>query len=68
MDNARKVQRALGRRGYDVAISQVSQGSGKKKRTRYVVHVGPYANRGAAESAVRTVQAQVKMQAQIIQR
>ena len=68
MDNARQVQRALGRRGFDVAISQVSNGSGKKKRTRYVVHVGPYANRGAAESAVRTVQAQVKMPAQIIQR
>ncbi len=67
IDGAKRLQRALGRRGFDVAIRQVAKGQGKKRRTQYVVHVGPYADRGQAESAVRTMDAQVKLPAQIIQ-
>jgi len=68
IDGAKRLQRALGKRGFDVAIQRVAKGRGKKRHTQYVVHAGPYANRGQAESAVRTMQAQVKVPAQIIQR
>ncbi len=68
IDRARRLQHALGRRGFDVAIHEVAHGRGKRRRTQYVVHVGPYANRGQAESAVRDMEAQVKLPAEIIQR
>ena len=68
MERARRVQQALDRRGLDVAIQQVEKGNGKRRRTAYVVHVGPYASRDQAESAVRLVKAEVGMPAQIIQR
>ena len=68
MDRARQLQRTLGRRGFDVAIAQVEDGRGKSRRVRYRVQVGPYADRGQAESAARTMAAQVDLPARVVQR
>jgi serine-type D-Ala-D-Ala carboxypeptidase (penicillin-binding protein 5/6) len=68
MDRARRLQRALGKRGYDAEIDRVASGRGRNKRTQYRVQVGTYPNRGQAESAVRTMAAQVDVPAVVIQR
>lgn len=67
IDRAKRLQRALGRRGYDAKIASVAQGKGKNKRTQYRVRVGTYPNRGQAESAVRTMAAQVDLPARVVQ-
>jgi len=67
-DRAERLQRALGRRGFDVAIDQVADGRGRHRRTRYRVEVGPYSNRGQAESAARTMAAQVDLPTRIVER
>ncbi|MBI3770994.1 MAG: D-alanyl-D-alanine carboxypeptidase [Deltaproteobacteria bacterium] len=68
VDRAKRLQHALGRRGYDAAINRVAKGSGKHKRTEYQVQVGAYPNRGQAESAVRTMAAHVDVPVRIVQR
>lgn len=67
IDRAKRLQHALGRRGYDAQIDQVAKGRGKNKRTQYRVQVGKYPNRGQAESAVRTMAAQVDVPVRIVQ-
>jgi D-alanyl-D-alanine carboxypeptidase (penicillin-binding protein 5/6) len=68
MDRAKRLQRALGKRGYEAEIDRVASGRGKNRRTQYRVQVGTYPNRGQAESAVRTMAAQVDVPAVVIQR
>lgn len=68
IDRAKRMQHALGRRGYDAAINRVAKGSGKHKRTEYQVRVGTYPSRGQAESAVRTMAAHVDVPVRIVQR
>jgi D-alanyl-D-alanine carboxypeptidase (penicillin-binding protein 5/6) len=67
MDRAQRLQHALGRRGYDAAINRVATGKGRNKKTEYHVQVGQYPSRGQAESAVRTMAAQVDLPARIVQ-
>lgn len=67
-ERALRLQRALGRRGFDVAVDQLSAGRGKKRRIQYRVQVGPYKNRGQAESAARTMAAQVDLPTRVVQR
>lgn len=67
-DRAERLQRALGRRGFDVAIDRLAAGRGRSKRVRYRVQVGPYANRGQAESAARTMAAQVDLPTRVVPR
>jgi D-alanyl-D-alanine carboxypeptidase (penicillin-binding protein 5/6) len=67
MDRAQRLQHALGRRGYDAAINRVATGKGRNKKTEYHVQVGTYPSRGQAESAVRTMAAQVDLPARIVQ-
>ncbi len=68
VERARRLQHALGRRGYDAAINRVATGKGKSKKTKYHVRVGTYPSRGQAESAVRTMAAQVDLPTRIVQR
>lgn len=68
IDRAKRLQRALGKRGFDVEIDRIASGRGKNKRTQYRVQVGAYPNRGQAESAVRTMAAQVDLPALVVQR
>ncbi len=68
IDGAKRLQHALGRRGYDAAIDRVAQGTGKHKRTEYRVQVGAYPSRDQAESAVRTMATQVDMPVRIVER
>jgi D-alanyl-D-alanine carboxypeptidase (penicillin-binding protein 5/6) len=68
IDRAKRLQHALGRRGYDAAINRVAKGRGKNKRTEYQVQVGTYPNRGQAESAVKTMAAQVDVPVRVVQR
>lgn len=67
-ERAERLQRALGRRGFDVAIDRLADGRGKSRRIRYRVQVGPYNNRGQAESAARTMAAQVDLPTRVVQR
>jgi D-alanyl-D-alanine carboxypeptidase len=67
-DRAERLRRALDRRGFDVAIDELSAGRGKRRRIRYRVEVGPYANRGQAESAARNMAAQVDLPTRVVQR
>jgi D-alanyl-D-alanine carboxypeptidase (penicillin-binding protein 5/6) len=67
-ERAERLQRALGRRGFDVAIDRLADGRGKSRRIVYRVQVGPYANRGQAESAARTMAAQVDLPTRVVQR
>jgi D-alanyl-D-alanine carboxypeptidase (penicillin-binding protein 5/6) len=67
MERAKRLQHALGRRGYDAAINRVATGKGHGKKTEYHVQVGAYPSRGQAESAVRTMAAQVDLPARIVQ-
>jgi cell division septation protein DedD len=67
-DRAQRLQRALGRRGFDVAIAQVADGRGKARRVRYRVQAGPYQNRGQAESAARTMATEVDLPTRVVQR
>jgi D-alanyl-D-alanine carboxypeptidase (penicillin-binding protein 5/6) len=68
IDRAKRLQHALGRRGYDARIDRVAKGRGKNKRTKYRVQVGKYPSRHQAESAVRTMSAQVDLPTRIVQR
>jgi D-alanyl-D-alanine carboxypeptidase (penicillin-binding protein 5/6) len=68
IDRAKRMQHALGRRGYDAAINRVATGTGRHKRTQYQVRVGTYPNRGQAESAVRTMASHVDVPVRIVQR
>jgi len=65
---AERLQRALGRRGFDVAIDRLADGRGRSRRFRYRVQVGPYKSRGQAESAARTMAAQVDLPTRVVQR
>ena len=47
---------------------RVAVGRGKRKRTQYRVRVGSYADRKAAESAVRQMASQVDLQTRIVKR
>jgi D-alanyl-D-alanine carboxypeptidase (penicillin-binding protein 5/6) len=67
-ERAERLQRALGRRGFDVNIDRLADGRGRSKRVRYRVQVGPYANRGQAESAARSMAAQVDLPARVVPR
>jgi D-alanyl-D-alanine carboxypeptidase (penicillin-binding protein 5/6) len=67
-DRAQRLQRALGRRGFDVAIAQVADGRGKSRRVRYRVQAGPYENRVQAESAARTMASEVDLPTRVVQR
>jgi D-alanyl-D-alanine carboxypeptidase (penicillin-binding protein 5/6) len=67
IERAKRLQHALGRRGYDAEISRVAKRDGKRQRTQYQVHVGTYPSRGQAESAVRTMAAQVDVPARVVQ-
>lgn len=67
-DRAERLGRALGRRGFDVAIDRLADGHGRSRRVRYRVQVGPYQNRGQAESAARTMAAQVDLPTRVVQR
>ena len=68
VQQARRLQRALGRRGYEAEIDRVASGRGRNKRTRYRVQVGSYTDRGQAESAVRTMAAQMDLPTLIVRR
>jgi serine-type D-Ala-D-Ala carboxypeptidase (penicillin-binding protein 5/6) len=68
IDRARRLQRALGRRGFSAAIDSIATGTGKDRHTQYRVEIGPYANRDQAESAVRTMAGQIALPTQIVQR
>jgi len=67
-DRAERLGRALGRRGFDVSVDRLTDGRGRSRRVRYRVQVGPYENRGQAESAARTLAAQVDLPTRIVQR
>jgi len=67
-ERAERLQRALGRRGFDVAIDRLADGRGRSRRVLYRVQVGPYQNRGQAESAARTMAAQVDLPTRVVQR
>jgi D-alanyl-D-alanine carboxypeptidase (penicillin-binding protein 5/6) len=68
IDRAQRLQHALGQRGFDAEIDRVASGRGKKRRLQYRVQVGTYPNRGQAESAVRTLAAEVDLPARVVQR
>ncbi|MCZ2111037.1 MAG: D-alanyl-D-alanine carboxypeptidase [Dehalococcoidia bacterium] len=67
-DRAERLGRALGRRGFDVSVDRLAAGRGQQRRIRYRVEVGPYQNRGQAESAARTMASQVDLPTRIVQR
>jgi len=67
-ERAQRLQRALGRRGYEAAVARVASGRGKSRRMEYRVQVGPYANRAQAQSAVRSMAGQVDLDARIVRR
>jgi len=67
-DRAERLSRALGRRGFDVAVDRLADGRGRSRRVRYRVQVGPYNNRGQAESAARSMAAQVDLPTRVVQR
>jgi D-alanyl-D-alanine carboxypeptidase (penicillin-binding protein 5/6) len=67
-DRAERLSRALGRRGFDVAVDRLADGRGRSRRVRYRVQVGPYSNRGQAESAARSMRAQVDLPTRVVQR
>lgn len=67
-ERAERLGHALGRRGFDVAIDTLANGHGRNRRVRYRVQVGPYANRGQAESAARVMAAQVDLPTRVVQR
>jgi D-alanyl-D-alanine carboxypeptidase (penicillin-binding protein 5/6) len=67
-ERAERLQRALGKRGFAVAVDRLAAGRGKSRRIRYRVQAGPYANRGQAESAARTMAAQVDLTTRVVQR
>lgn len=67
-DRAERLGRALGRRGFDVSVDRLADGRGRSRRIVYRVQVGPYKNRGQAESAARTMAAQVDLPTRVVQR
>lgn len=67
-ERAERLGRALGRRGFDVSVDRLADGRGRRRRVRYRVEVGPYKNRGQAESAARTMAAQVDLPTRVVQR
>ena len=68
IDQARRLQHGLGKRGYEAQINRVGAGKGKNRRTRYQVRVGSYPDRRRAQSAVRTITAQVALPTLIVER
>lgn len=68
VERARRLERALDRRGYDVAVKQVPSGKGKRKRTQYAVHVGSYRDRKQAESVARRMALQADLAPRVIRR
>ena len=67
-DRAERLGRALGRRGFDVSVDRLADGRGRSRRILYRVQVGPYKNRGQAESAARNMAAQVDLPTRVVQR
>lgn len=67
-DRAERLGRALGRRGFDVSVDRLADGRGRARRVRYRVEVGPYKDRGQAESAARLMAAQVDLPTRVVQR
>ncbi|MCC6763293.1 MAG: D-alanyl-D-alanine carboxypeptidase [Deltaproteobacteria bacterium] len=67
-DRAERLGRALGRRGFDVSVDRLADGRGRRRRVRYRVEVGPYKDRRQAESAARTMAAQVDLPTRVVQR
>lgn len=65
---AKRLQRALGQRGYAAQIDRVVGGRGRHKRTQYRVQVGAYPSRSRAKSEVRTLTAEVALPVLIVQR
>jgi len=68
IDRARRLRRGLDSRGFGAQIDSVATGSGRTRRTRYRVEVGPYSDRGQAESAVRLIAKQVALPTRIVRR
>ncbi len=68
IDRARRLRRGLDSRGFGAQIDPVATGSGRTRRTRYRVEVGPYSDRGQAESAVRSIAKQVALPTRIVRR
>ena len=67
-DRAERLGRALGRRGFDVSVDRLADGRGRRRRITYRVQVGPYRNRGQAETAARNMAAQVDLPTRVVQR
>ncbi len=67
-ERAERLQRALGKRGFSVAVDRLAAGRGKSRRIRYRVQAGPYSNRGQAESAARTMASHVDLPTRVVQR
>lgn len=67
-ERARRLERALDRRGYEAAINQVPSGKGKRKRTQYEVHVGSYRDREQAESAARSMALHADLAPRVVRR
>jgi D-alanyl-D-alanine carboxypeptidase (penicillin-binding protein 5/6) len=65
---AKRLERALERRGFTAHLDELASGNGRSRRTRYRVEIGPYATRSQAESAMRTMAAEVALSTQIVQR
>jgi D-alanyl-D-alanine carboxypeptidase (penicillin-binding protein 5/6) len=68
VDRAERLRHGLDSRGFVAQVDAVATGSGKNRRTRYRVEIGPYADRGQAESALRQMATQVALPTRIVQR
>jgi len=68
VDRARRLERALDRRGYAAAVAQTLRGKGKSKRTQYAVHVGSYHDREQAESIARRMASQADLAPRVVRR
>lgn len=68
IDRAHRLRRGLDSRGFGTQIDPIASGSGKNRRTRYRVEVGPYTNRGQAESAIRSIAKQVALPTRLVRR
>jgi len=67
-DRARRLERALDRRGYAAAVDQTLRGKGKSKRTQYAVHVGSYRDREEAESVARSMASEADLAPRVVRR
>jgi D-alanyl-D-alanine carboxypeptidase (penicillin-binding protein 5/6) len=68
IDRARRLQRALDRRGYAAAIDPVPAEEGSGHASLYRVEIGPYASRWQAESVRRSIAAEVALPMRVVQR